>query len=397
LEAFKAGGSVQEVSDTLRYRADINVSNADAGYVIPKVLIWAMPIFGFIGTVIGISDAVGGFSTFTQSVQDVAELNKGIKTALGGVTGGLAVAFDTTLLALLLSVPVMVFTSYTQKREDEFLTEVDEFCLERVFTRLTEASTEEQGTIQFTMLTTSVERIYRLLEALYTRLTEDNQAQQEQGAEQLLHLKGFMETTAQLLEEGLQKQALLIGQLLQKSLAQHGQLLEQLVTDEVKLLGEKLTEAQTITVTVGQHLQTVLEQSATMAGQWQERQRTVAEQLHAIEPLTQELKAIITALSEERDALAHQGKQWSEALHGIVQQLSDTLQTITASLADERGTFVQQGKQWSEALHGTAQQVEETLKMTQAKLAEMQKRLEQPRLIRVKEINLVEDGLPPEE
>ena len=54
------------------------------------------------GAIVGVAvgAAVGGFS---ESLDAAASL-EGLKSSIGSVTGGLGVAFDTTLLALVLSV-----------------------------------------------------------------------------------------------------------------------------------------------------------------------------------------------------------------------------------------------------------------------------------------------------
>ena len=116
LRAFGAGRDIAAVADGLQVQADVDAADAESSYLLVRVFIWAIPILGFIGTVVGIGDAVGGFSAVVQNTNDVATLEDELRPALGGVTTGLSVAFDTTLLALLLSVPVMLFTSFCQKR-----------------------------------------------------------------------------------------------------------------------------------------------------------------------------------------------------------------------------------------------------------------------------------------
>ena len=74
---------------TRRSRRDTSAKS----YAVPRVMIWAIPLMGFIGTVVGISKAVAGFSGFLQTAEEIDQ----IKQAIGGVTTGLAIAFDTTL------------------------------------------------------------------------------------------------------------------------------------------------------------------------------------------------------------------------------------------------------------------------------------------------------------
>lgn len=61
--------------------------------------IWVLPMLGFIGTVIGISQAIGGLS---QGAEGVAAGGAGLEDVLGG----LAFAFDTTLVGLVCVIPL---------------------------------------------------------------------------------------------------------------------------------------------------------------------------------------------------------------------------------------------------------------------------------------------------
>ena len=79
-----------------------------------QTIIWAVPILGFLGTVMGITLAIANVTP------------EQLDTSLNSVTGGLAVAFDTTTVALSQSI-VMVFASYFVKRqEQQVLIKVDD-------------------------------------------------------------------------------------------------------------------------------------------------------------------------------------------------------------------------------------------------------------------------------
>jgi biopolymer transport protein ExbB/TolQ len=142
LDNFRARKSVPEVGAVLNSQADTDAAMVDSSYAMLKVLIWAIPILGFIGTVIGISEAVNGF---TQAVKEAENLEK-VKAALGLVTNGLAVAFDTTLLGLILSMVIMFPTNSVQKAEEDLLSTIDQYCNENLLPRLaTEAETRAAG------------------------------------------------------------------------------------------------------------------------------------------------------------------------------------------------------------------------------------------------------------
>lgn len=61
---------------------------------------WLLPVLGFIGTVIGISQAVGPLGRLIEE-------NKIDTKAMSEVLGGLGTAFDTTLVGLLATIPVV--------------------------------------------------------------------------------------------------------------------------------------------------------------------------------------------------------------------------------------------------------------------------------------------------
>jgi biopolymer transport protein ExbB/TolQ len=132
LEHFRARKSNPVTATMLASQSEIDATSVESSYTILKVFIWAIPILGFIGTVIGIGIAVGQFSGSLEGSADIAAL----KESLNRVTGGLATAFDTTLLALVMSLLVMFPTSSMQKSEEDLLNWVDEHCNENLLRRL---------------------------------------------------------------------------------------------------------------------------------------------------------------------------------------------------------------------------------------------------------------------
>ena len=105
------------------------------GYTLINVFIWAIPILGFIGTVFGIGQSIGEFSQFIRGVE-TSELSTQMRSALSGVTQGLSVAFNTTFLALVGVIPVMLLSSTLRKGEEDLLLSVEEYCLEDLLPNL---------------------------------------------------------------------------------------------------------------------------------------------------------------------------------------------------------------------------------------------------------------------
>jgi len=135
LRHLKAIPKKEEVTSILNYQAEIDHNRMQSGYTILNVFIWAIPILGFIGTVFGIGEAIGQFSDFIRSTSS-SDLNTQMRSALGGVTSGLSVAFSTTFVALVGVVPIMMLASSLRKREDDLLLSIEEYCLEDLLPNL---------------------------------------------------------------------------------------------------------------------------------------------------------------------------------------------------------------------------------------------------------------------
>lgn len=99
-----------------------------SSFSLPKVLLWAIPLMGFIGTVIGMSQAVGSFDAVLSNADNV----DGLKNGLVKVTSGLGTAFDTTYLALVISVILAFPLNVCERNEDRLLSQIDGVVREAV-------------------------------------------------------------------------------------------------------------------------------------------------------------------------------------------------------------------------------------------------------------------------
>jgi hypothetical protein len=127
---------------------------SDLTYTLARTMMWVIPILGFIGTVQGLSSAVGGFADFLSGA---AELSA-IKGAIADVTIGLGVAFDTTFLALMLVTIVQFPLSSVMRREATLLGEIDVYLDEHFVSRLPSA---EQQAVVIENLEDSIEAAFR--------------------------------------------------------------------------------------------------------------------------------------------------------------------------------------------------------------------------------------------
>ena len=132
LANLKNIGRVSDVSSVLNDLAVADEKFIEGTYTLPKGLIWAIPVTGFIGTVLGLADAVGGFGKVVVSGAELSEL----KNALGGVTGGLAVAFETTLIALVAALVLQLFMTMMMQKEEDLMNECSNYCYDNIISRL---------------------------------------------------------------------------------------------------------------------------------------------------------------------------------------------------------------------------------------------------------------------
>ncbi len=129
LELFEVRQNNGEVANMMSAQSNIDSARIGGSYALLKVFLWAIPILGFIGTVLGLSKAIGGIDL---SQLDVAKL----MASMGGVTSGLGTAFDTTLLGLVLAMLLNFPINTLAKAEDDNLNNIDAFCNEVLLPRL---------------------------------------------------------------------------------------------------------------------------------------------------------------------------------------------------------------------------------------------------------------------
>lgn len=105
-EYVAARRNADGLEDHMKYLHDVAGERLNDSYALTRTIIWAIPILGFLGTVIGITMAIANI-TPDQLEQSMSE-----------ITGGLAVAFDTTALSLSLSM-ILVFGSFVVERSEQ--------------------------------------------------------------------------------------------------------------------------------------------------------------------------------------------------------------------------------------------------------------------------------------
>lgn len=136
LQAYMVAGSRAAAAARAEEDGVFAQAAMEQSYSLPRAFVWAIPLMGFIGTVVGISAAVAGFSSFLRQAEEIEQ----IKTGIGAVTTGLAVAFDTTLLALALSVLVMLPIVLLERVEGRVLLALEADVSDAVIGRLPDST-----------------------------------------------------------------------------------------------------------------------------------------------------------------------------------------------------------------------------------------------------------------
>ncbi len=145
-QAFRrvlATQSTAEVIPILNSLSDVDRSLVEASYAGQRFLAYAMPALGFIGTVLGVGAGIQQFKLIIPQAQNFMV----IRGPLVEVARNLGVAFDTTLLGLVTSVITLLLMAFLQKREDDLLSRIDDYCLHNVANRVKFVGSETKAII----------------------------------------------------------------------------------------------------------------------------------------------------------------------------------------------------------------------------------------------------------
>lgn len=114
---LKERTSASGLKDQLDYFSNTSADALHDSHSLLQTIIWAIPIMGFLGTVLGITLAIANVTP------------EQLDTSLPEVTGGLAVAFDTTAIALVFSLALVFGSLFVKRSEDNILSMAEESAL----------------------------------------------------------------------------------------------------------------------------------------------------------------------------------------------------------------------------------------------------------------------------
>lgn len=125
-------GHTADVSAILKVQAENDESQVASSYGIVQGFMWSIPVLGFIGTVLGLGQAIGAFTETLQAGGDMVAIRASLKT----VTSGLATSFETTLVALVCALILQLCVSFLQALESRFLDDCNDVCQKHVVGKL---------------------------------------------------------------------------------------------------------------------------------------------------------------------------------------------------------------------------------------------------------------------
>ncbi len=123
IEFVRRKNSADELDQHLRHLEELEGMRINGAYSMVRIIIWAIPILGLLGTVIGITIAVANLNPET------------LEASMTKVTHGLGVAFDHTATALSLTMILMFVKAGIERFEDSLLGRVDERVSEELVGR----------------------------------------------------------------------------------------------------------------------------------------------------------------------------------------------------------------------------------------------------------------------
>jgi biopolymer transport protein ExbB/TolQ len=119
LHRFESSRSISDASATVDSLCNTESERLDSELSMIRYIVWAIPSIGFIGTVRGIGRAL-------------ALAYQAIEGNITGVTQSLGIAFNSTFVALLLSLVLMLLVHQLQLLQERLVIETKDYCETRL-------------------------------------------------------------------------------------------------------------------------------------------------------------------------------------------------------------------------------------------------------------------------
>ncbi|MCU7940787.1 MAG: MotA/TolQ/ExbB proton channel family protein [gamma proteobacterium symbiont of Bathyaustriella thionipta] len=123
IQRFAATHNVHDAHTAMRDICESEAQRLDTELSTIRYIAWAIPSIGFIGTVRGIGDAL-------------SQANRAMEGDITGVTESLGVAFNSTFIALVISIVLMFFIHQLQLLQERLVLDSESYCDQNLVSRL---------------------------------------------------------------------------------------------------------------------------------------------------------------------------------------------------------------------------------------------------------------------
>lgn len=339
----RTGGS-EGLDGELKHFADQSYNRLGDSYSLLQTINWAIPILGFLGTVMGITMAI---ANITPDQLD---------SSLNDVTAGLAVAFDTTAIALAFSLVLVFSYLFVKRAEEATLTEIEHRAVREISVLLNDSRTSNRSLIDAEAH--AAQELVRNTESLLKKhvelwddsINELRDRWSQTLSERQTDLSGSLVDGVAL---SLDEHRRLVDELQHKVLAAFDACSQMLVDSlesadqrrhahqeslaaNMQQMGRELSEHLLDTQSAFERRQLALAESMSVqVGLWQDR----------LEGATQAIERQITTLTQQGELLA-QVVENEEHLVRLQDRLTDNLEAVRAA-----ATFEETLHQLTAAVH----------------------------------------------
>lgn len=115
LQRFGSTRSIQDVATSIKEVCESEADRLDSELAMVRYIAWAIPSIGFIGTVRGIGAALG-------------QAHEAVEGNISGVTSSLGVAFNSTFVALVVSILIMFLMHQLQLMQERLVLDSQQYC-----------------------------------------------------------------------------------------------------------------------------------------------------------------------------------------------------------------------------------------------------------------------------
>ncbi len=271
LELQISRGRRQQIEADMQVMAEAESDRQHESYSLLRIINWAMPMLGFLGTVLGISQTLGQLDTRLLASEQQDAMNQ--------LTAGLYVAFDTTAIALILTVVLMFLQFAISRLETTSLASIDAVANREIIAFLG----SDPHNAQSTLLAPVREMTAQLVEQVNNVTERQAQIWSDSIAESQSQWAKWTERAATAIEESITRD-LTSG--LSQVLSQHTSSLQQLQDDADKKTDARWQQWQT----------TLSDQARTLQSQHKELARHGA----SVESLIQSVSGLVDSISDLR-------------------------------------------------------------------------------------------------